>query len=165
MILVALDLSSAFDTVDHCRLITRLERTFGIQSSALRWFESYLCNREQAVRIDDVLSEWHVLGNSVPQGSIYGPVLFSAYIHPLSDIITNCGLMYHTYADNTQLYIKCTNLEADVKKLEEGLATIRKWLSANQLQLNDNKTKVMLVATIIDRTDFCTSRVGKEDIA
>jgi len=167
VILVALDLSSAFDTVDHCKLISRLERTFGIQGNALKWFQSYLSNRKQAVRIDDTLSDWHVLSSGVPQGSILGPVLFSVYIHPLSDIITNSGLQYHAYADDTQLYIKCTNIKADLKKLEEGIVAIRRWLTTNHLQLNDSKTEVMLISTpqMRTRVGSITLRVGNEDIS
>ena len=87
--LVLLDLSAAFDTIDHEKLLHRLETRFGINGTALDWFRSYLSNRSQAVRINNSSSEKMYLNFGVPQGSVLGPVLFTLYVAPVADIAKN----------------------------------------------------------------------------
>ena len=84
--LVMLDLSAAFDTVDHTLLITRLGDRYGIRGEALHWFVSYLSGRQQAVSVRGTMSARTVLRQGVPQGSVLGPVLFNLYMGPLADI-------------------------------------------------------------------------------
>ena len=79
VVLVLLDLSAAFDTVDHSLLLARLSTRFGICDQALDWFRSYLSDRTQYVRIQDVSSDVHALPYVVPQGSVLGPLLYSLY--------------------------------------------------------------------------------------
>ena len=102
-LLSLLDLSAAFDTIDHEILLKRLEVTFGIQSNALLWFKSYLHNRKQTVVVDGVKSEWYDIKYGVPQGSVLGPILFTLYMQPLSGVINKHNVSYHFYADDTQL--------------------------------------------------------------
>ena len=87
--LVLLDLSAAFDTIDHEKLLHRLETRFGINGTALDWFRSYLSNRSQAVRINNSSSEKMYHNFGVPQGSVLGPILFTLYVAPVADIAKN----------------------------------------------------------------------------
>jgi hypothetical protein len=102
--LILLDLSAAFDTVDHKILLHRLETNIGITGAALRWCQSYLQNRSQCVRIGQSSSEAVALDYSVPQGSVLGPQWFIIYTLPVRIIIQKHKLQYHIYADDTQIY-------------------------------------------------------------
>ena len=96
-------LSAAFDTLDHPILLKQLETTFGVRGTVLDWFVSYLSGRFQSVIVDGVVSASRPLIYGVPQGSVLGPVLFTLYSQPLSDVISVHNCHYHKYADNTEL--------------------------------------------------------------
>ena len=103
MLLVLLDLSAAFDTIDHSILIDRLDSCCGISGTAKDWLRSYLQDRTQTVVVGDAHSDPVNLNIGVPQGSVLGPLLFSIYILPLGDIVRSHGITHHGYADDTQL--------------------------------------------------------------
>jgi retron-type reverse transcriptase len=103
--LVLLDLSAAFDTVDHSTMISRLHHSFGVSGDVLRWFKSYLKDRYQVVSIHGTVSSSRTLDYGVPQGSVLGPELFKDYITPLPDLINSFHVGFHGYADDTQLYV------------------------------------------------------------
>ena len=84
-------------------LLTRLEYTFGVHSTAFAWFKSYLYDRLQKVSVSNVQSDPVKLSCGVPQGSVLGPVLFTLYTTPLASIINRHNLNHHFYADDTQL--------------------------------------------------------------
>ena len=142
-----LDLSSAFDTINHSLLLNRLKTTFGISGTALSWFQSYLSNRKQIVVIDGFKSEQIPLECGVPQGSVLGPVLFVLYVYPLSKVIRSFSVSYHQYADDTQFFGTETTKElADVKATcVKCILGVRDWMRRNRLRLNDDKTEVMYV--------------------
>ena len=103
VILVLLDLSSAFDMVNHQILLKRLQDRYGIYGTVLDWLKSYLSERTQSVKIGDETSEPIRLARGVPQGSVLGPSLFSLYVAPIEDIIKSYGstglsmLMIHSF--------------------------------------------------------------------
>ena len=106
--MVLLDLSGAFDTVDHDILITRLKHRFGITGKALGWIQSSLCGRSQFVRLGLGLPN---LICGVPPGSVLGPILYSIYTSPpgapapLTDIISKHNMNHHVCADDSQIYV------------------------------------------------------------
>ena len=151
-ILVLLDLSAAFDTIDHVRLLHILEYSNGVTGSALEWFRSYLSQRSQSVIINESESASIELKWGVPQGSVLGPILFTIYTSSLGDLIRKHNIYFHLYADDTQLYLSFkfrNNLTGDnaIKVMEACLADIKQWMSENLLKLNDSKTEFMLITT------------------
>ena len=149
--LLLLDLSAAFDTVNHTILLNRLQKRVGITGGALRWFQSYLENRKQSVRINNVNSEPVDLKYGVPQGSVLGPVLFSLYTLPLADVLKTHGVEYHLYADDTQIYMSFKAIHSEemdsIQKLSACIAEVKKWMMDNFLQLNTDKTKFLIFGT------------------
>ena len=108
-LLSLLDLSAAFDTIDHSNLLSRLSYSFGISDTVLAWFTSYLTDRTQTVSVNGSNSLPAPVHYGVPQGSVLGPILFVLYTHPLSKIIQHHSLYCHRFSDDNQLYIS-TNL-------------------------------------------------------
>ena len=150
VLLVFLDLSAAFDTVDHDILMTRLEEEVGLQGTALNWIRSYLTGRTQAVHINSSKSNEVGLSVGVPQGSVLGPLLFLIYLLPLRRIIAAFNILRHGFADDAQLYNRLTlndtaKCKQQVTNMENCLSKVRRWMRANQLKLNDSKTEVMVV--------------------
>jgi hypothetical protein len=148
-LLTLLDLSAAFDTIDHSILLSRLYNCFGISDTVLSWFTSYLSNRSQSVLVNGVQSPSVELVFGVPQGSVLGPVLFTLYTSPLSHIINAHRLKHHFYADDSQLQDSDTpdNILTILTHTSDCYEDIKNWMTTNKLKLNDDKTEAMLIST------------------
>ena len=125
VLLVLLDLSAVFDTVDHNILLSRLATRFGITGNALKWVESYLSERSQYVTVNGVKSTTKELLWGVPQGSVLGPILFILYTSPLGDIVRIHNLL----------------------RIKSCIDDIRNWLVVNKLKGNDDKTVALIMGT------------------
>ena len=151
-ILVLLDLSAAFDTIDHQKLLNLLNQSFGIRSVALKWLESQLKDRTQTVQIGSCTSTPVTLKYGVPQGSVLGPILFTMYTTPLGNIIRKHRLNFHLYADDTQLYISfqpggSVSNETAISCLKACIKDIKIRMTNNPLKLNDDKTELIVITT------------------
>jgi hypothetical protein len=149
--LVLLDMSAAFDTVDHAILANVLQRRFGIQGQALDWFTDFTADRTQSVLVADTAtaSAASLITCGVPQGSVLGPKQFISYTEDVADFFTRRGLPHHQYADDIQ-----TIGHGPVGKAPEIAATVRDcivdlqtWCSSRRLQLNASKTEIMWFGT------------------
>ena len=154
MALVLLDLSAAFDTIDHNILLGYLKSWFGLGGTVLKWFASYPSDRCQTIKIGSTLSELGKLIYGIPQGSVLGPLLFSLYTTPLSKIIRlHLHIKFHFYADDTQLYIHLShkNASAALAKLNACLHDIQGWMSLSKLKLNPEKTEFIVFGSKTQR--------------
>jgi exonuclease III len=140
-----LDLSAAFDSVDHDTLIKRLEISFGINGTVLDWFKSYLSLRVQYVTFSDTVSTPSTVQYGVPQGSVLGPILFITYTADVLKLVHDCGLSSHCYADDNDVYGSCKMDEYKElsNKVSSCIDSISLWMKANRLQLNPSKTELM----------------------
>ena len=134
VLLDLLDLSAAFDTIDHDNLFCILEKYVGISGNALKLIKSYFSNHTQRVQIDDVLSDFANIICGVPQGSVLGPLKFCLYLLPMSASLKYHKFGYHVNTDVTQLYIsfKCKQPLESISKVNSCLSDIRRWMITNK---------------------------------
>ena len=144
--LVLLDLSAAFDTIDHVILFDILDNYVGLRGKALDLIKSYFLDRTQRVQIDGVLCEFAKIVCGVPQGSVLGPLKFCLYMLPLSAILRFHKIGYHVYADDTQIYVsfKCDDPLQALGKINVCISDIRRWMILNKLKINDAKTEFII---------------------
>ena len=151
VILLLLDLSAAFDTVDRNILLSRLHERFGVTSKPFLWFQSYLSDRMQYVSVDGGPSSKHALQCGVPQGLVLGPFLYLLHTSPLSDIVKKFNLSYHFYADDSQLYLSFQptipgDRDLAVSNIERCVLEIDHWMLVNRLKLNKDKTELLVIS-------------------
>ena len=146
-ILVLLDMSAAFDTVDIQKLLKILQYKIGLSGTVLKWFQSFLVGRKQKVLIDGQLSEAILSMFGVPQGSVLGPVLFNIYVSSLPSVIKNLAFSTSLYADDVNarrqfsLNFQYSNT---LIKVPELIAQISEWMETHFLKINPSKTEVIL---------------------
>ena len=146
-LLVLLDLSATFDTVDHqVLLLRRLEVTYGITGTVLQWFRSHLTNSTQRVYVG------FALPHGVPQGSCLGPLLFTMCASKLFEVVKSHLPKVHAYADDTQIYLSfkpdsATGEQDAITALQDCITDVRNWMIADRLKLNDDKTEFLIIGT------------------
>ena len=150
--LVMIDMSAAFDTVDHQILLQRLSHDFGLSGTVLRWFQSYLSNRSSQVIVSGSASSKLPMKYGVPQGSVIGPQVFTYYSHTIGQIIRSHSLQYHIYADDVHIFLTFDpTLPGDAAcalfKLSRCLQELQTWLSSNKLMMNPEKTEFFIAAS------------------
>ena len=139
--LVLLDLSSAFDTIDHHNYTYwTYAEWIRLVCTAKEWFASYLSDRTNRVCVLGDFSDVQVLKYGVPHGSISGPPIFNAYAQPVANIIRRFQIGYHIYADDTQLYVSFNpkseeDIAAAKLRMTQCIAEIRSWMLSNKLML------------------------------
>jgi len=143
---IFIDLSKAFDTIDHKILLDKLHY-YGIRKTELLFFESYLTNRKQYVDLNGIKSERNDIDTGVPQGSILGPLLFIIFLNDMPLVSEN--LSYILFADDTTLSAKVhkKSIKEDVDKINTGLEKVNEWLKINKLSINAEKSKYMIFNT------------------
>ena len=148
-VVILLDLSAAFDTVDHKKLLEILENEIGIRGTALNWFKSFITNRTQKVKIGETHSDTIELLYGVAQGSVLGPALFKIYIRSLYRYVAPTDFEIEGFADDHQLYkqflitVQRKALGEDINNCLQHLAM---WMNEYFLKLNQTKTKIMVIA-------------------
>ena len=135
VIVVLLDFTSAFDTIDHVIMLNRFAGRYGFDGSVLKWLSSYLSGRSHVVKIGNVFSHTVQDNCGVPQGSVMGPTLFTLYSAPIYDIIKAHGLSSMIYADDIQVYLTfpSTDREMAIRRINNCISDIILWSIKNKL--------------------------------
>jgi len=161
--LVLLDLSAAFDTVDHQHLLDVMHDRFGIHGPVHDWFASYISGRSQTVTVNSVCSLPARLVCGVPQGSVLGPVKFIVYTEELASVIDNVpAVLPHFYADDTQLLMSTRpdGVTAVCRVLEQCVCDVQTWCSSRRLQLNPAKTELIWFGSQVNMERLATSDIS-----
>ena len=162
---VFLDLSKAFDTINHNILLHKLN-SYGIRGTPLDWFCSYLSNRKQYTNIDSCSSSLGTITCGVPQGSLLGPLLFSLYINDICN--ASSVLSFILFADDTNIFYSSnnTNIQTIVNVLNVELNKVSMWLQANRLSLNLKKCTFMVFSNSKKKLNMssCQVKINNEPI-
>jgi hypothetical protein len=149
VLLCLLDLSAAFDTIDHNIFLQRLTSRFGIEGSVLTWYTSYLQDRFQSVSVNGATSIPRHLTFGFPQGSVSGPQGFSKYSDVVPEIADKHDISAHLFADDTQYYLPFSLTKKDSDnasvRMEDCCEDTRRWMTQNKLKLNEDKTEVLVI--------------------
>ena len=144
-IIIFLDLTAAFETIDHSLLIRRLP-CIGITGTAKYWFISYLDSCTYSVCIDSYKTKPRLISHGVPQGSVFAPIMSNIYLSLLLDIFDRYpDINFHTYADDIQIYCNLPDPSTNISILNNCLDEISGWLASNSFSLNTSKTTILLI--------------------
>lgn len=142
IVAVFLDLRRAFETIDRNILLLKLNK-YGIVDIELKWFESYLSNRTQQTKVNEVISTEITTTLGVPQGTVLGVFLFLIYINDIGRVVKNGKLLM--FADDALLYVESDNVQVAANKINEDLQHLSNWFKMNKMKLNIDKTKCMVL--------------------
>ena len=165
-LLVMIDISAAFDVVEHQRLLDRHEKYFGITDKALQWMESYLKDRQHTVAVGEERSDTLPSKHGFPQGSVLGGKKYIMYSTPLGNVASAHDVSQKSFADDGNMYLTfILNSDEEVlnaiNQLELALNDVQLWMSANMLKMNDDKTEVILFASKTQMSRLSTPFVLK----
>ena len=138
---ICLDVSKAFDCINHVKLLDKL-RSCGVSDDVLLWLNSYFA-RTQVVRYNDIESDVRIVETGIGQGTILGPLIFVFYINDVMRNIAN--LRINMYADDYLIYTVGNNWECMFPKLHDGLQCFETWCTNNSLKLNASKSKSLII--------------------
>ena len=147
VVMLIIDLSAAFDTVDHSLLLNMLQFKYRITGSALAWLKSFLTGRQQRVKIGNRLSDPLVVCFGVAQGSILGPLLFNLYCSSVNEVFHSCGFDSMGYADDNlglRLFSARSALSACLLSVPNCIRAIKEWTDNHFLKINTSKTQIMV---------------------
>jgi retron-type reverse transcriptase len=163
-ILVLLDLTAAFDSVDHQILIQRL-RVCGVDKLALDWIAQYLSDRNQRVSVNGTLSSSVPLTIGVPQGSVLGPLLFNIYLTGLGKLIASFDVSFVQFADDLQLFLSCSpsGMPQAISRLQNCVAAVINWMKSSLLTVNP-KNRNLLSLVLVPPLNKCQSLTSQSII-
>ena len=149
LLLALLDVSAAFDTVDHSILLDRLSISYGVAGSALNWMRSFIVDRTQTVHFGGLRSRCAKLKSGVAQGSVLGPLLDVLYTADIQKLVQSLGFHVHLYADDTQFHGSCKSSDAAdlAARSVRVISAVKDWMSSNRLRLNTDKTQFIWLGT------------------
>ena len=151
-----IDLSKAFDSIDHSLLIAKLS-AYGFDGISLRWFTNYLSNRRQRVVLDHVYSDWATVMRGVPQGSVLGPLLFIIYMNDLPAVIQHSHM--NLFADDIALYVIHSDPCTVQTYLNHDLSLIFQWVTSNGFKVNVSKSQLLLLARRHRRNELSSIQI------
>ena len=153
---VLMDLSKAFDTINHDLLIAKLY-AYGIRGNSLKLLKNYLSNRFQRTKIEGEFSTWEELLTGVPQGSVLGPLLFNIYLNDLFYVVEHTDIC--NFADDTTPHSSSTDVDEAIKNVEHDCTLLVDWFRDNYMTLNASKCHLLVSGY---KDEFMFAKVGGE---
>ena len=151
-----IDLSKAFDSIDHSLLIAKLF-AYGFDRISLQWFTNYSSNRQQRVILDHVYSDWSIVMRAVPQGSVLGPLLFIIYMNDLPTVLQHSHI--NLFADDIALYVIHSDPCTVQTYLNHDLSLIFQWVTSNGFKVNVSKSQLLLLARRHRRNELSSIQI------